>query len=151
MHIIMNHTAPFRVVSQKKAFRYKWSQRVVVVAVSICGTTAHDQSSFTWVTLCLKVTDPSPLRYFWESVSVFETGNVSTWGVLDPRTLGFMSKALTTSVISARPLLFHVFEYWLCRYRYVWSKVKNLNVNYARATTFVFDTRTDVLWKWQFF
>ena len=47
MYIIMNHTTPFRVTSQKKAYRCKWSKRVVAVAVTTCGTAAHDHSSYT--------------------------------------------------------------------------------------------------------
>ena len=39
------------------------------------------------------------------------------------------------------------FKYWLWRYRYFWSKVNIWNVNCARATAVIFDTRTDVLVK----
>ena len=53
-----------------------------------------------------------------ESVKVFETENVSTWGGLEPPTFGFMPNALTYWVIRARHLLSHVFEHWLWRYRY---------------------------------
>ena len=37
------------------------------------------------------------------------------------------------------------FEHWLWRYRYILSKVNIWNVNCARATAFIFDTRTDIL------
>ena len=82
----------------------------------------------------------------WGSVNVFETENVSTWGGLEPPTLGIMPNALTYWVIRARHLLSHV-EYWLWWYRYFWSKVKIWNVNCARAIAFIFDTRTGVLGK----
>ena len=39
------------------------------------------------------------------------------------------------------------FEYWLGQYRYFWSKVNIWNVNCARATAFIFQTRTGVLVK----
>ena len=39
------------------------------------------------------------------------------------------------------------FEHWLWRYRYFWSKVDIWYVNCARATAFIFDTRTGVLVK----
>ena len=38
-------------------------------------------------------------------------------------------------------------EHWLWRYRYFLSKVNVWNVNCARATAFIFDTRTGVLVK----
>ena len=60
-------------------------------------------------------------------VNVLGTGNISTWGGLE---------------IRARYLLFHVFEYWLWRYRYFQSKVNMWNVNCSRATAFIFDTRS---------
>ena len=52
-----------------------------------------------------------------ESVKVFETENVSTWGGLEPPTFGFMPNALTIWAIRARHLLSHVVDYWLWRYR----------------------------------
>ena len=79
-----------------------------------------------------------------ESVKVFETENVSTWGGLEPPTSGFMPNALTIWAIRARHLLSHVFEYWLWWYRYFGSNVNIWNVNCARATAFIFDTRADV-------
>ena len=82
----------------------------------------------------------------WESVKVFETENVSTWGGLEPPTFGFMLNALTYWAIRARHLLSHVVEYWLWRYRYFWSKDNIWNVNCARVTTFI-DTGTGVLGK----
>ena len=39
------------------------------------------------------------------------------------------------------------FEHWLWLYRYFWSKANSWNVNCARATAFIFDTRTEVLVK----
>ena len=77
-----------------------------------------------------------------ENVNVFETENVSTWGGLKPPTFGFMPNALTYWAIRARHLLSHVFEYWLWQCRYYWSKVNIWNVNCARATALIFDTRT---------
>ena len=79
-----------------------------------------------------------------ESVKVFETENVSTWGGLEPPTSGFMPNALTIWAIRARHLLSHVFEYWLWWYRYFGSNVNIWNVNCARATAFIFDTWADV-------
>ena len=81
-----------------------------------------------------------------ESVKVFETENVSTWGGLEPPTFGFMPNALTYWAIGARHFLSYVFEHWLWLwwYRYFWSKVNVWNVNWARATAFIFDTRTSV-------
>ena len=58
-----------------------------------------------------------------------------------------MPNALTYWAIRARHLLSHVVEYWPWRYRYCWSKVNIWNVNCARATAFIFDTRTGVLGK----
>ena len=40
-----------------------------------------------------------------------------------------------------------MFEYWLWRYRYFWNRVNIWNVDCVRATSFIFDTRTDVLVK----
>ena len=57
MYIIMNHTAPFRVTSQKKAYRCKWSQRVVAVAVTTCGTAAHDHRNYACPKKMAAVTD----------------------------------------------------------------------------------------------
>ena len=80
-------------------------------------------------------------------VLVKETENVSTWGGLDPPTFGFMPNALTTRAIRARHLLSHVLGYWLWWYRYFWSKVNIWNVNCARATASIFDSRADILVK----
>ena len=49
--------------------------------------------------------------------------------------------------IRARHLPSHVFEHWLWRYRYFWSKVNIWYVKCARATAFIFDTLTGVLVK----
>ena len=40
-----------------------------------------------------------------ESVKVFETENVSTWGGIEPATFGFMPNALTYCAIMAKHLL----------------------------------------------
>ena len=77
----------------------------------------------------------------------FETENVSTWGGLEHPTFGFMPNALTYWAIRARHLLPHVVEYRLWWYRYFWSKINIWNVNCARATAFIFDTRMVVLGK----
>ena len=58
---------------------------------------------------------------------------------------GFIPNALNIWAIRTRHLLSQVFEYWLWRYRYFWSKVNIWNVNCARATASIFDTRMDVL------
>ena len=87
----------------------------------------------------------------WESVKVFETESVSTWGGLEPPTFGFMPNALTYWAIRTRHLLSHVVEYWLWWYRYFSCKVNIWNVNWARATAFIFDTRTGVLGKMSMF
>ena len=55
--------------------------------------------------------------------------------------------ALICWAIRAIHLLSHVFEYWLWRNRYFWSKVIIWNVNCARITSFIFDTITGVLVK----
>ena len=44
-----------------------------------------------------------------ESVKVFETENVSTWGGLEPPIFGFMPNALTYWAIRTKHLLSHVF------------------------------------------
>ena len=77
----------------------------------------------------------------------FETENVSTWGGLEPPTFGCMPNALAYWTIRARHFLSHVFEHWLWRYSYFWSKVNIWYVNCARATAFIFDTRTGALVK----
>ena len=57
------------------------------------------------------------------------------------------ANAVTYWAIRARHLLSHVFEHWPWRYRYFLNKVNIWNVNCARATAFIFDTRTGVLVK----
>ena len=91
--------------------------------------------------------------YFWhmngcscESVKVFETENVSSWGGVKPLTFGFMPNALTIWAIRARHLLFHVFEYWYWWYRYFWSKVDIWNVNYSCQSVKGFQTEN--VWTW---
>ena len=59
-----------------------------------------------------------------ESIKVFETENLSTWGELEPPTFGFMPNALTIWAIRARHLMSHVFEYWLWWYRYLSQHLK---------------------------
>ena len=87
-----------------------------------------------------------------ESVKVFETEDVLTWEGLETPTFGFMSNVLTIWAISAGHLLSHVFKHRLWLYRYFWCKVNIWNVNCARATAFIFDTRMGVLlWQCQSF
>ena len=83
----------------------------------------------------------------WESVKVFETENVSTWGGLEPPAFGLMPNALTYWAMRARHLLPHVVEYWLWWDIYFSGKINTWNVNCVRATTFIFDTGTVVLGK----
>ena len=45
-----------------------------------------------------------------ESVQIFYTENISTWGGLQPPIFGFMPNALTIWIIRARHLLSHVFN-----------------------------------------
>ena len=59
----------------------------------------------------------------------FRDRKVSTWWGLVHPTFGFMPNDLTTSAVRVRHLLSHVFEYWLCWYRYLLSKVNIWNVN----------------------
>ena len=74
----------------------------------------------------------------------FETEYILTWGGLESPTFGSMPNALTIWAIRARYLLSCVFEYWLWRTQYF--KVKSTFVMLtARATAFIFDTRTDIL------
>ena len=68
-------------------------------------------------------------------------------GGLEPPIFGFMPNALTIWAIRARRLLSRDFEHGLWWCRYFCSKVDIWNVNCARATAFIFDTRTDVLAK----
>ena len=82
-----------------------------------------------------------------ESVKVFETENVSTWKWLEPPTFGFMPNALTIWAIRARHLLSHVLNTGSGGIDIFWRKVNIWNVNYARATAFIFDTRTDIFVK----
>ena len=58
-----------------------------------------------------------------------------------------MPNSLSICAIRARHLLWHVFEYWLWRYRVFLSKVDVWNINSVWATAFMFDTRRDVLVK----
>ena len=60
-------------------------------------------------------------------------------------TFVFMPNALTYWAIRARHLLSHIVEYWLWRYRYIWSKVNIWNSNCALATAFIFDTQA-LIW-----
>ena len=83
--------------------------------------------------------------FLWECRN-FEAENVSTWGGLEPPTFEFMPNVLTIWASRARHLLSHVFDYSLWRYRFC-SKVNIWNVNFARATTFIFVSRTIVLVK----
>ena len=67
-----------------------------------------------------------------ESVKIFQTENVSTWGGLEPPIFGLMPNALTIWAIRARDMLSHVFEHWLWRYRYFCSYVNSWNVLSSR-------------------
>ena len=80
-------------------------------------------------------------------VSKFLRETVSTLEGLVPPTFRFVPNALTYWAIRARHLLSHICEHWLWWYRYFWSKVNIWDVNSARATAFIFDTRTGVLVK----
>ena len=82
-----------------------------------------------------------------ECVEVFQTENVSTWLGHEPLIFGFLPNGLTIRVIRATHLLPHVFEYWLWWFKYFCSQFNIRNVNYAKATAFIFDARSDVLVK----
>ena len=56
----------------------------------------------------------------------------------NPPTSRFMPNALTNWAIRARHLLSHVCDYWLWRYRYIWSKVIIWNGNCARRNSIHF-------------
>ena len=84
-------------------------------------------------------------QMFFRKCQSFETENVSTLEGLEPPTFGSMPNALTIWAVRARHLLSHVFGYWLWEYWYFLSKVNIWNVDCARATAFIPDTRTDVL------
>ena len=84
--------------------------------------------------------------FLWKCQSFWDRKCLEIWGTRTPN-FGFMPNALTIWAIRAKHLLSHIFEYWLWRYRYIWSKVKTWNVNCARASAFIFDTRTDALVK----
>ena len=82
-----------------------------------------------------------------ESVGDLETENMSTSGELEPPTFRFMLNALTTWAFRARHLLSHVFEYRIWWYNHFWSEFNIWDFNYARVTSFIFDSRTNVLEK----
>ena len=82
-----------------------------------------------------------------ESVKVFEKENVSAWEELEPPTFGFMRNALTIRAIRVRHLLSHVLNTGSGGIDIFLSKATIWNVNCARATAFIFDTRTDVFVK----
>ena len=84
--------------------------------------------------------------FLWKCQSFWDR-HVSTWGGLEPPIFGFMPNALIYWAIRARHLLSHVFEYWLWWCWYFLSKVNIWNANCARATAFIFNTRTGVLVK----
>ena len=86
---------------------------------------------------------PWRFRYFFVKMSkVFETENISTWGGLEPPTFGFMPNALTYWATRARHLLSHGLNTGPGGLDIFLSKVNIWNVNCARATAFIFDTRT---------
>ena len=84
--------------------------------------------------------------FMWKCQSFWDRKCLDLRG-LEPPTFGFIPNALTYWAIRARHLLSYGFEHWLWRYRYFLSKVNIWNVNCARATSFIFDTRTVVLVK----
>ena len=86
-----------------------------------------------------------------ESVKVFETENVSTWGGLEPSTFGFMPNALAYWAIRARHFLSHVIEHWLWQYRYFEVKL-TFEMLTVRGQQHSFSTHERVfLWKCQRF
>ena len=56
-----------------------------------------------------------------------------------------MPNSLTCWAIRATHLRSHVVEYWLWRYRHLWSEVNIWNINCALATAFIFDTQA-LIW-----
>ena len=119
-------------------YRYFWS-KVNICNVNCCNVNCACAAAF--------MLDTRTSEYSFESVKVFETENVSTWGGLESQTFWLMPNALTYRAIRARHLLSHVFEYWIWPYRYFWSKiticnVNCCNVNCAWAAAFMLDTRT---------
>ena len=89
--------------------------------------------------------------FLWKYQSFWDRKCLDLRGGLEPSIFGFVPNALIIWVIRARHLLSHVCEYWFWRYRYFLSKVNIWNVDCARATAFIFDTRTMLLWKCQRF
>ena len=87
-------------------------------------------------------TGPGGLDIFSESVKSFWDRKISTWGGLEPPTFGFMPNALTYWAIRARHLLSHGLNTGPGGLDIFLSKVNIWNVNCARATAFIFDTRT---------
>ena len=84
--------------------------------------------------------------FLWKCQSIWDRKCPDLRGARTP-TFGFMSNALTYWAIRAKHLQSRVFEHWLWWYRYFWSEVNIWYVNCARATSFIFDTRTGVLVK----
>ena len=130
--------------------------RVITTSISVTESKPYQRDTFMWYFLSKvniwNVNCARAAAFIFDTrtsvlVKVSETENVSTWGGLGPPTYGFMPNALTYCAIRARHLLSHVFEHWLSRYRYFSSKVYIWNVNCARATAFIFDTRTSILVK----
>ena len=84
--------------------------------------------------------------FLWKCQSFWYRKCLDLKGTRTPN-LRIHANALTYWAIRAGHLLSHVFEHWPWRYRYFWSKVYIWNVNCARTTAFIFDTRTGVLVK----
>ena len=60
--------------------------------------------------------------YFWKCRSFRYRKCIGLRG-LEPPTFVFVPNTLATRAIRARHLLSYVFEYWLWRYKYFWSKI----------------------------
>ena len=84
--------------------------------------------------------------FFWKCQSFWDIKCIDLRGA---RTHNLRIHAEWSKLFSYQGQTFAVicFEHWLCLYWYFWSKVKICNVNCARATAFIFDTRTGVLLK----
>ena len=96
--------------------------------------------------------------YFWSKVSVWNVNCArATSFIFDTRTVVLvkvskflrqkMSHVECSNLLNYQGQTFAVpcFEYWLWQYRYSLSKVNIWNVNCARTTSFIFDTRMVVL------
>ena len=80
--------------------------------------------------------------FLWKCQSFWDRKCLDLRGTRTP-TFGFIPNALTTWAFALQCF----FLYWLWQYKYFRSQVSIWNVNWAWATAFVFDTKTDVLMK----